>query len=73
MPMAIEAKKREGESVGSLIYRFTKKVQQSGVLREAKKRKFRTRDENRNKRRVSALMRNQKKQEFLKKKKMGEF
>lgn len=69
--MAIEIKKKEGESSGSLIYRFTKKVQQSGVLREARKRKFRSREENRNKRRVSALHREQKKNEFLKARKLG--
>lgn len=36
----IEVKKKEGESVESLLRRFTKKVQQSGVLIRAKKGRF---------------------------------
>ena len=38
--MAIDAKKKEGESATSLMYRFSKKVQRSGVVREVKKRRF---------------------------------
>ena len=36
----IEVKKRENESSESLVRRFTKRVQQSGVLIRAKKRRF---------------------------------
>lgn len=36
----IEVKKRENESAESLVRRFTKRVQQSGVLIRAKKRRF---------------------------------
>ncbi len=36
----IEVKKREGESVEGLLRRFTKKVQQSGVIIRTKKRRF---------------------------------
>lgn len=36
----IDIKKKDGESPNSMIFRFIKKVQQSGVLKEAKKRKF---------------------------------
>lgn len=67
----IEVRKKEGESAGTLIYRFTKKVQQSGVLREAKKRRFSHRPANRFKRRLSALHRETKKQELEKAKKLG--
>ncbi len=44
--MAISVRKKEGESTSSLIYRFVKKVQQGGVLREAKKRRFTSRQPN---------------------------
>jgi len=69
--MAIEVKKREGESASTLIYRFTKKIQRSGVLREAKKRRFHDRPSNRRKVRLSAIYRGKKKAEFLKARKMG--
>lgn len=36
----VEVKKRDGESVESLLRRFTKRVQQSGVLIRAKKGRF---------------------------------
>jgi len=67
----MEVRKREGESASSLIYRFTKKTQQSGVLKEAKKRRFRARPVSRVKRRLSALHRAQKKAEFARAKKLG--
>jgi ribosomal protein S21 len=69
--MGIEVKKREGESAGTLIYRFTKKIQRSGVLREARKRRFHDRSLNRRKIRLSALYRGKKKEEYLKAKKLG--
>lgn len=68
----MEVRKKEGEAVGSLIYRFIKKVQQTGVLREAKKRRFHSRIQNRLKRKLSALHREQKKGEMERAKKLGE-
>jgi len=38
--LVVEVKKKEGESVESLLRRFTKKVQQSGVLLRAKRSRF---------------------------------
>lgn len=70
--MAVEVKKRENESPSALIYRFIKRVQQTGVLREAKKRRFHNRSQNRLKRRVSALHREEKKHEIERARKMGE-
>ncbi len=67
----MEIKRREGESVSAFLYRFSKKVQQSGVLREAKKRKHRRRPISKLKKRLSALHREQKKKEIEKMKKMG--
>lgn len=55
--MSIRVKKREGESVNTLLYRFNKRVQQSGLVREVRKRQFRKRAENRMKRKNSALYR----------------
>ena len=53
--MAIKVRKREGESVNTLLYRFNKRVQQSGLVREVRRRQFRKRVENRRKRKDSAL------------------
>ncbi len=67
----MEAKRREGESVGSLLFRFTKKIQRGGVLKEARKRRFYDRTLSQRKRRVAAIRREEKKTEFQRKKKLG--
>ena len=36
----MELKRREGEPISAFLYRFSKKIQQRGILREAKKRKY---------------------------------
>lgn len=69
--MSIEVRKKEGESAGSLIFRFTKKVQQSGILLEAKKRRFSTRPSNKRARRNSALYRLEKRKQIEKMQKAG--
>jgi len=71
--MAVVAKKREGESPTALVYRFSKKVQRSGVLREARSRRFHSRKVNKNMRRKSALHREKKSKQIEKAKKMGTF
>ena len=63
--------RKEGESASSLMYRFTKKIQHGGVLKEAKKRRFTGRPINKNKRRVLALQREKAKQEYDRKRKLG--
>ncbi|MDD5430817.1 MAG: 30S ribosomal protein S21 [Candidatus Pacebacteria bacterium] len=63
--------KKEGETTGSLLYRFSKKMQQSGILREARKRRFHNRPISRLKRKLSAIHRDAKKKELAKNKKMG--
>ncbi len=68
----MEVRKKEGEATGSLIFRFIKKVQQTGVLREAKKRRFHGRAQNALKRKLSALHREQKKREHERAKKLGQ-
>ncbi len=67
----MELKRKEGESVSSFLYRFNKKIQQSGVLREAKKRRFHRRPINRLKRKLSALHREDKTREREVAKKLG--
>lgn len=64
-------KRKEGEPVTSLIYRFTKKIQQSGVLREAKRRRFSVRRITKNKRHISAIYKAKKTKRILEEKKMG--
>lgn len=71
--MAVTVKKREGESATALVYRFSKKVQRSGILREARRKRFHIRKTNRNMRRKSALHREKKSAEVEASKKMGSF
>lgn len=67
----MEIKRREGESGTALLYRFSKKMQQSGILKEVRKRRFHTRAVSRNKRRGLALKREIKKREVSEKRKLG--
>lgn len=69
--MTIEIKRRDGESVSAFLYRFNKKAQQSGLIKEVRARQFRTRAENKRKRRLGALYRREKVQEFARLKKYG--
>jgi ribosomal protein S21 len=54
-----------------MIYRFTKKAQQSGVIREAKRRRFEVRPLSRVKIRLSAIHRARKRTEFERLRKLG--
>lgn len=67
----IIVKKKEEESASALLFRFTKKIKQSGVLKEARRRRFRDRPVGKRRRKLSALHRETKKKEFAHKKKMG--
>lgn len=69
--MAITVRKRQGENFNSLFYRFKKKIKRSGILKEAKKRQFHQRPENKKKRRISALRRVAKEREIKEMKKYG--
>lgn len=73
MAININLRKKEGESNSSLVYRFTKKVMQSGVVRQAKGGRYHNRAVNRGKRRVSALHRGAKREEIKRAKRMGTF
>ena len=63
--------KKEGETSSSLMFRFSKKMQQSGILREARKRRFHSRPTSKLKRKLSALHREAKRKEMARNKKMG--
>lgn len=67
----IKVKKRNKETESALIYRFIKRVRQSGILLEVKARQFRVRPQNRTQRRKSALYRNAKWQKLEAQKKYG--
>jgi ribosomal protein S21 len=69
--MVIIVKKKEGESAGSLIFRFGKKIQQSGIIQEVKKRRFKKRNVNKRSERTAALYKVRKKKDIEKKKKLG--
>ncbi len=55
--MAVEVKRKERETVGSLLRRFTRRIQQSGILVRARKARFYTPARTRRQRRLAALHR----------------
>lgn len=63
--------KKENETSSALVRRFMQRVQASGVLREAKKKKFFRGTENRNMRREAAIEREKKTAKYRKLWKMG--
>ena len=67
----VPLKRKEGESVNSFLRRFSKKVYQSGVLKEAKKNQFKRRDPGDTQRKRSALHKLRKGKEIAKAQKMG--
>ena len=67
----LEIKKKEGESTGSFLYRFSKRMKQSGILREVKKKRFKSRAVNRRKVRLSAIYRLEKNKELAEQRKYG--
>ncbi len=68
---SVEVKKRGGESGSALLFRFSKKMRQSGVVKEHRKRKFHERTHGKRERRISALHRVAKKAEVSRLKKLG--
>jgi len=67
----MEIRKKEGEAASSLVYRFNKRVQQSGIIKEVKKRRFKKRVESKIKKRISAIYKNTKLKEVQKLRKLG--
>jgi ribosomal protein S21 len=69
--MGLFVKRKPKETSLDLVYRFTKKLSQSGILREARKRLYRDRNISETKKREKALYREMKIREIEKLKKLG--
>ncbi|MCD6283809.1 30S ribosomal protein S21 [bacterium] len=67
--MSVEVKRKPKETISALVRRFSRAVQKSGILIEAKKRRFYVKKPTKRERRESALRRIKiiKEQERLKK------
>ena len=70
--MALEVEKKDKENNSSLVHRFTRSVIQSGIIREARSRRFFTRSVSKNARKKDALRKVRAKAEYEKKVKLGE-
>lgn len=69
--MALEIRKKERETSQSLVRRFTKSVQQSGILVRARKTRFRVRKKSDDMQKKAALRRIKMKKEYEILKKLG--
>lgn len=69
--MGLEVRKKEKETSQNLIRRFTKRVQQSGVLLQARKNMFKHRQKSDETKKRAALRREQLKKEYQVLKKLG--
>ncbi|TAK95525.1 hypothetical protein EPO05_04015 [Patescibacteria group bacterium] len=69
----IEVRKKDRETSESLIRRFSRRVQQSGVLMRARRSRFREDLKNRREKRIEALYKVQIRKEIGKLKKLGKF
>ncbi len=69
--MAIEVKKKQGETTRSLLRRFSRRIQQSGLLIRARKSRFKEREKSKRERRTGALRREHMGKKMEKMRKMG--
>ena len=69
--MPLEIKKKEKESVQSLLRRFQKAVQESGILIRTRKIQFKERRISEEKKKRVALYKEEKRKEYEKLKKLG--
>ena len=69
--MALEVQKQERETTQALIRRFTKKVQQSGILLRARKSRFHKRSKSRQMKKRAALRREKLRKEYQELEKLG--
>ncbi|MBP5994008.1 MAG: hypothetical protein KA731_03840 [Candidatus Moranbacteria bacterium] len=69
----IQVKRKERETAESLIRRFSRRVQQSGVLRRVRKLRFRQEEKSKDVRRDEALYKVKIRKEIDRLKKMGKF
>lgn len=68
----IEVKRKKGETFDALLRRFQRRMQSSGKALQAKKIRFHKKGDSRNKRRASALFREEKRAEYAYKLKTGQ-
>ncbi|OGZ18678.1 MAG: hypothetical protein A2175_00070 [Candidatus Nealsonbacteria bacterium RBG_13_42_11] len=69
--MVLEVKKGERENSQNLIRRFTKRVQKSGILLWARKRRFHKRIKSKDMRKKAAMRRENLREEYEKLEKLG--
>lgn len=69
----IEVKKKDRETAESLIRRFSRRIQQSGVLVRARRTRFRVDEKSKTKKREGALYKVKIRKEIDKLKKLGKF
>ena len=64
-------KRKEGESVNSFLYRFSKRVRRSGIFKETKRRRFFEPNASKRARKESTLYRLKRQKEIEREKKLG--
>lgn len=69
--MALEVKKQEKETSQNLIRRFSRRIQQSGILLQARQRRFYQRPKSRQMKKRAALRREELRREYEKLEKLG--
>ncbi len=69
----VEVKQKDKENSDSVVKRFTRQVQKSGVLPKARKRRFRTKDKTKRQKRDDAKYKEKVRTAVEKAKKMGIF
>lgn len=69
----IEVKKKDRETAESLIRRFSRRVQQSGILIRARRTRFRAEEKSKREKRQEALYKIKIRKEIDKLKKLGKF
>jgi len=72
MAAALEVKRKEKENPQSLVRRFTKAVQQSGILVRAREKMFKDRNISEEKKKRAALRREELKAKYERLKKLGQ-
>jgi len=69
--MVLEVRKKEKESTSTLVRRFARKIQESGILIEARKKQFKERKKSREAKKRAALRREELKKYYQELEKFG--
>ncbi len=69
--MALKIEKKERETTQSVIRRFSRAIKGSGILKEARKRRFFQKELNDTAKKAAALRRIRSKEEYERKEKLG--